>query len=69
MEEVKIGDDNRRTSSGFIVCPKCNGCHFALVGYHDRRKAKNYVEVLVGKYDCDIITKGKIAVKLPIVLV
>lgn len=39
LEEVKIGDDNQRTSSGFIVCPKCNGCHFALVGYRDRRKA------------------------------
>ena len=49
LEEVKIGDDNQRTSSGFIVCPKCNGCHFALVGYRDRRKAKNYGEVLVGK--------------------
>ena len=39
MEEVKIGDNNRRTSNGFIVCPKCNGHHFALVGYRDRRKA------------------------------
>lgn len=39
LEEVKIGDDNQRTSSGFIVCPKCNGCYFALVGYRDRRKA------------------------------
>ena len=39
IEEVKIGDNNQRTSSGFIVCPKCNGCHFALVGYRDRRKA------------------------------
>ncbi len=38
MEEVKIGDNNRRTSNGFIVCPKCNGHHFALVGYRDRRK-------------------------------
>ena len=28
LEEVKIGDDNQRTSSGFIVCPKCNGCYF-----------------------------------------
>lgn len=25
LEEVKIGDNNQRTSSGFIVCPKCNG--------------------------------------------
>ena len=39
MEEVKIGDDNQWTSRGFIVCPKCNGRHFALVGYRDRRKA------------------------------
>ena len=39
IEEVKIGDNNQRTSSGFIVCPKCNGRHFALVGYRDRRKA------------------------------
>ena len=39
LEEVKIGDDNQWTSSGFIVCPKCNGCHFALVGYRDKRKA------------------------------
>jgi S-DNA-T family DNA segregation ATPase FtsK/SpoIIIE len=39
LEEVKIGDNNQRTSSGFIVCPKCNGRHFALVGYRDRRKA------------------------------
>ena len=38
MEEVKIGDDNQRTSNGFIVCPKCNGHHFALVGYRDRRR-------------------------------
>jgi S-DNA-T family DNA segregation ATPase FtsK/SpoIIIE len=38
LEEVKIGDDNQRTSSGFIVCPKCNGCYFALVGYRDRRR-------------------------------
>lgn len=38
-EEVKIGNDNQRTSSGFIICPKCNGCHFALAGYRDRRKA------------------------------
>ena len=38
MEEVKIGDNNRRTSNGFIVCPKCNGHHFALVGYRDRRR-------------------------------
>jgi S-DNA-T family DNA segregation ATPase FtsK/SpoIIIE len=39
IEEVKIDENNRRTSSGFIVCPKCNGRHFALVGYRDRRKA------------------------------
>ena len=39
LEEVKIGDDNQWTSRGFIVCPKCNGRHFALVGYRDRRKA------------------------------
>ena len=39
MEEVKIGDNDQRTSSGFIICPKCNGCYFALVGYRDRRKA------------------------------
>ena len=38
MEEVKIGDNNRRASNGFIVCPKCNGHHFALVGYRDRRR-------------------------------
>lgn len=38
IEEVKIGDNNQRTSSGFIVCPKCNGCHFALVGYRDGRR-------------------------------
>ena len=69
LEEVKIGDDNQRTSSGFIVCPKCNGYHFALAGYRDRRKAKNYVEVLVGKYDCHIIAKAKIVVRLLIVLV
>jgi S-DNA-T family DNA segregation ATPase FtsK/SpoIIIE len=39
IEEVKTDENNRRTSSGFIVCPKCNGRHFALVGYCDRRKA------------------------------
>jgi S-DNA-T family DNA segregation ATPase FtsK/SpoIIIE len=39
IEEVKTDENNRRTSSGFIVCPKCNGRHFALVGYRDRRKA------------------------------
>ena len=39
LEEIKIGDDNQRTSSGFIFCPKCNGCYFALVGYRDKRKA------------------------------
>ena len=39
IEEVKTYENNRRTSSGFIVCPKCNGCHFALVGYRDWRKA------------------------------
>lgn len=38
-EEVKIDENDRRTSSGFIICPKCNGRHFALVGYRDRRKA------------------------------
>ena len=37
-EEVKIDENNRRTSNGFIVCPKCKGCHFALVGYRDKRK-------------------------------
>lgn len=68
LEEVKIGDDNQRTSSGFIVCPKCNGCHFALVGYRDRRKAKNYVEVLVGNMIATI-AKAKIVVRLLIVLV
>lgn len=38
-EEVKIGDNNQWASSGFIIRPKCNGRHFALVGYRDRRKA------------------------------
>lgn len=49
IEEVKIDEKECRTSCGFITCPKCNGYHFALAGYRDRRKAKNYVEVLVGK--------------------
>ena len=37
-EEVKIDENDRRTSNGFIVCPKCNGYHFALVGYRDKRE-------------------------------
>ena len=37
-EEVKIDENDRRTSNGFIVCPKCKGRHFALVGYRDKRK-------------------------------
>lgn len=27
IEEVKTDENNRRSSSGFIVCPKCNGCY------------------------------------------
>ena len=38
IEKVKIGDNNRRTSCGFIICPKCKGRNFALVGYRDKRK-------------------------------
>lgn len=35
-EEVKIDENDRRTSCGFIVCPKCKGRNFALVGYRDK---------------------------------
>ena len=51
IEEVKIGDNNQRTSSGFIVCPKCNGCYFALVGYRDRRRVHKDMNlpVVLGK--------------------
>jgi hypothetical protein len=33
-----LRDTEKREEQHFIVCLKCNGHHFALVGYRDRRK-------------------------------
>lgn len=38
-EMTKVDESGRRTSNGFIDCPKCKGRQFALGGYHDRRKS------------------------------
>lgn len=40
-EATKVDESGRRTSNGFIDCPKCKGHLFALGGYHDKRKARD----------------------------